>query len=132
MKCKKALVHRPEAFTGHKCNACEQEEKENALQGLSWMGTNPTPNIQDMLPMLQENEEEYKMNQWFKKEILKELETITGEFTASQIRDKIINRTGYRVMLGNTTQVAAFLRVKEANCISLKKGKWQKKEEMVV
>lgn len=81
--------------------------------------------------MLQENEEENKMNQWFEKQILKQLELTTGEFTASQIRDRIINRTGYRVMLGNTTQVAAFLRVKKANCISLGRGKWQKAEEVI-
>ena len=31
MKCKKPLAHRPEAFTGHNCKTCEQEEKENAL-----------------------------------------------------------------------------------------------------
>lgn len=81
--------------------------------------------------MLQKNEEEYKMNQWFKKEILKELDRTTGEFTASQILDRIINRTGYRVMLGNSTQVAAFLRVRQANCVSLGRGKWKRAEEVI-
>jgi len=71
------------------------------------------------------------MNQWFKNQILKELENTTGEFTANQIRDRIINRTGYRVMLGNTTQVAAFLRVKQANCVSLGRGKWKRAEEVI-
>jgi hypothetical protein len=66
------------------------------------------------------------MNQHFAKRILAVLETMDGQFTANQVRDRVINQYGHMKYIENTTSVGAFL---SRYCVNLGDKMWTKKED---
>jgi len=66
------------------------------------------------------------MNQHFAKRILVVLETMDGQFTANQVRDRVINQFGHMKYVENTTAVGSFL---SRYCVNLGDRMWTKRKE---
>tara|TARA_B100000963_G_C22352216_1_gene547811 strand:- start:100 stop:300 length:201 start_codon:yes stop_codon:yes gene_type:complete len=66
------------------------------------------------------------MNKFFAEKILIILENMDGQFTANQVRDRVINQFGHMHYIENTTSVGAFLG---RYCVNLGNRMWTKKEE---
>jgi len=49
-----------------------------------------------------------------------------GQFTANQVRDRVINQYGHMKYIENTTSVGSFLN---RHCVNLGDRMWTKKED---
>jgi len=66
------------------------------------------------------------MNKFFAKKILIVLEGMDGEFTANQVRDRVINQFGHMRYIENTTSVGSFLN---RHCVNLGNKMWTKRRD---